>query len=108
MKDTGLVRGMIPEVCLFVCLLLVVWWVGGCVCVCVCLGLVVCVFLGVCLFWGFFVSLILFGFVGLCVSWFGCVRVCVVVFLGFGDLCFCVNLGLPFRAANPGHHAHHD
>ena len=54
MKDTGLARGMIPEVCLFVFLILVVWWVGACVCVCVCvcLGLVVLVFLGVCLVFG--------------------------------------------------------
>ena len=108
MKGTGLARGMISEVCLFVFLLLLVLWVGACVCVCVCVWvwLSLCFLVFVCV-WvpaGFWVS----GFVGFCVSWFGCVRVCVVVFLGFGDLCFCVNLGLPFRAANPGNHAHHE
>ena len=51
MKGTGLARGMIFEVCFFVFLLLLVWWVGAlvcvCVCVCVCLGLVSFVCLGV-------------------------------------------------------------
>ena len=53
-----------------------------------------------------------FGLVRGCVSrvpWVCLVPcVCVVVFIGFGDLCFCVNLGLPFRAANPGNHACHE
>ena len=79
-----------------------------CACVCVCLGLVVLVFLGVCLFFWFLSVFGPIGFVGFCVSWCGCVRVCVVVFLGFGDLCFCANLGLPLRAANPGNHAYHE
>ena len=78
------------------------------VCVCVCLGVVPVVFIGVICLFGFLNVVGVIGVVGFCVSWFGCVRGCVVVFLGFGDLCFCVNLGLPFRAANPGNHAYHE
>ena len=75
MKDTGLARGMIFEVCLFVFLLLVVWCVG--VRVCVCLGWGPLCFLALCVFLGFLSVLGFLRSVGVCVSWFGCVRGCV-------------------------------
>ena len=105
MKDTGLAGGMIFEVFFFVFILLVVWRVGALVCVCVFLGLDPLCPLVLYVFVGFLNVLDSSGFSGFVFLGLG---VCVVVFLEFCVFGVCVDLGLPFRAANTGNHAYHE
>ena len=78
----------------------------GFVCLCVCVfGLVWLCFLVLCVSSGFLVCLVFSGF---WVFVFLGLGVCVVVFLEFCVVGVCVDLGLPFRAANPGNHAYHE
>ena len=85
MKDTGLARDMIFEVCFFVFLLLVVWWVGALVCVCVCVWVWFPCVSWCFVFLGFLCVLGLSGLPGLCFLVWVCARLC---FLSFVNLVY--------------------